>query len=163
MRPRHASLLLVAAPLLAGCINTDTAIFVAPTIEGPQLTVTGSSVLGTGVKGAFTLKLRLGARASGPSMVALGQFEIQGANDGAAIVQPLALDSGSTPFPVDVQPDSDVTVTLTFDSGAKPLAMELGAKLCDAAGVRFAGTIRDSLQDTDTPVTSDVVHAAGCQ
>jgi hypothetical protein len=159
---RLARFFLIAAPLLAGCPNTDTAIFVDPSIDGPQLTVQ-SSALGTGVKGAFTLKLHLGARASGPSMVSLGQFEIQDANKTGAIVSPLALDAGGTQFPVEVMQDSDVTVTLTFDTGSKLLAADIGKKLCDAAGVLITGSIEDSLQDTATPVTSGVVHAAGCQ
>lgn len=46
----HHLLLLAAAPL-AGCINTDTAVFVAPTLDTPTVTVT-SGVLGTGVSGA---------------------------------------------------------------------------------------------------------------
>jgi hypothetical protein len=152
-------ILFLAAPLLAGCPNTDTAVFVDPTIGTPTLDV-GGSVLVTSIKGSFPLDLHLGARASGPSQVSIGQFEIQDAKKTGAIVTPLPLDSGSTQFPVTVEPDSDVNVTLTFDEETK---QETVTKLCDPAGVIITGTIEDSLQDTATPVESAVVHPTGCK
>lgn len=154
-------LLLVAAPLLAGCPNTDTAVFVDPSIDAPAMTVQ-SSPLGTGLTGSFTLGLHLGARASGPSMVSIGQFTIQDAQKKGDIVSPLALDSGTTQFPVTVEQDGDVNVALTFDTGTKLLPADVGPKLCDAAGVIITGTIEDSLQNTATPVESAVVKPAGC-
>ena len=153
--------LLALGLLLAGCPNTDAAVFVDPSIDAPTLAVQ-SSALGTGLHGGFTLSLHLGARASGPSQVSLGQFEIQDAQMKGAIVSPLVLDAGATMLPVTVSPDSDVTVTLTFDTGAKPLPADLAAKLCDPAGVVITGTIQDSLQTGATPVDSAVIKATGC-
>lgn len=146
--------LLFVAPLLAGCPNTDAAVFVDPTIGTPTIEA-GSSVLVSSIKGSFPLNLHLGARASGPSQVSIGQFEIQDAKKTGAIVTPLPVDSGSTQFPVTVEPDSDVAVTLSFDMEAKA---DVVMKLCDPAGVIITGTIEDSLQDTATPVESAVVH-----
>jgi hypothetical protein len=155
----HTLLLLAAAPL-GGCINTDTAVFVDPTLDTPTLTVT-SNALGTGMTGAFHLKLHLGARASGPSTVRVGQFDILDAAQSKTIVSALALTSAPT-FPVTVQPDSDVDVALTFDTGTKLLDMALGKDLCASAGVVVGGKIEDSLQDTATQVASSVFHAS-CQ
>ncbi|MFT3774406.1 MAG: hypothetical protein QM820_54295 [Minicystis sp.] len=157
----HPLFLMAAAPLLAGCPNTDTAVFVEPSVASPTLTVAGSA-LGASVSGGFTLSLHLGARASGPSAVSLGQFAIQDATQTADIVSPLTLDSGSTSLPVTVEPDSDVQVALTFDTGAKLLPADVKDKLCAAAGVVITGTLQDSLQDTSTPVDSAVIHASGC-
>lgn len=150
-------LLFLAAALLAGCPNTDTAVFVDPKIEAAELTVT-PGVLGTSVKGSFTLKLHLGARASGSSQVSTPTFSIEDPKKSGALSVPIAVDGGATQFPVTVEPDSDVTVTLTFDTGAKPLSKDLATPLCDPAGVIIAGTIEDSLQDTATPVESAVLH-----
>lgn len=152
-RPVRSILLLLAAPLLAGCPNTDAAVFVDPTLGTPTIEVS-SSVLAAGVEGSFSLNLHLGARASGPSQVSIGQFEIQDAKKTGAIVTPLPLDAGSTQLPVTVEPDSDVAVTLTFDMETNADAV---MKLCDPAGVIITGTIEDSLQDTATPVESAVV------
>lgn len=158
MRSPFTALLLLAAPLLAGCPNTDAAVFVDPSIESPVVAVT-SSVLNTGVAGSFTLKLHLGARASGPSQVNIGQFSIMDASMKTALVTPLALDAGSTQLPVTVAQDSDVTVALGFDD---LFEKDLAGALCDPAGIVVSGTIEDSLQNTATPVDSAIFHPTGC-
>lgn len=158
---RALLLLLSASPLLAGCPNTDTAVFVAPAIESPTLDVT-KGLLGTSVKGSFTLTLHLGARASGPSDVSDLSIDIRDANDASITDITALLDAGATQFPVRVEQDSDVDVAMTFDSGSKPIEDALATKLCDPAGVSIGGTIKDSLQDSATPVGSDVIHATGC-
>lgn len=154
--------LLLAAPLLAGCPNTDAAVFVAPTIESPAVAITGNSLLGSGIKGSFKLTLHLGARASGPSSVSVPTFSIEDAK-GSSSILPLAAMLTSVPeLPVNVEPDTDVDVSFTFDSGSKPIDKDLVPKLCDAAGVTIGGTVQDSLQDSPTPVDSAVIHATGC-
>lgn len=155
----HTLLLLAAAPLV-GCINTDTAVFVAPTLDTPALTV-ASSVLATSITGGFHLSLHLGARASGPSSVTPGQFDILDATQSKTIVSALTLDSAPT-FPVTVEPDSTVDVTLTFDKGSNLLDTGAAKDLCMGAGVVIGGKIQDSLQDTATPVVSSIFHAT-CQ
>lgn len=154
-------LLPAAASLLLGCINTDTAVFVDPTIEDPGFTVM-SSVLGTGItNGAFDLSLHLGARASGTSMVSLGQFSILDATMKTTIVGALDLAS-STHFPVTVEQNSTVVADFTFDTGTSLLNMSMGTELCASEGVVIGGSIQDSLMDTQTPVYSDVFHPSGC-
>jgi hypothetical protein len=161
MRLSSCLALLAAAPLFAGCINTDTAVFVDPSIETPVLTVS-KIALGTTVTGSFTLKLHLGARASGGSMVTMGELEIQDSQKTKALIAPLVVDAGSTPMPVPVAPDSDAVVPFKIDTGTKPLLTQVGTDLCDAGSVVITGTIQDSLQDTATPVESPVFQVAGC-
>jgi hypothetical protein len=53
-------------------------------------------------------------------------------------------------------------VAFTFDTGAKPLPVDVKPKLCDPAGVVIGGAIQDSLQDHATTFASAVFHPAGC-
>jgi hypothetical protein len=156
-----ASLLLVATPLLGGCVaDNETVVFVEPTVEQASVQV-GGSALGVTVKGGFKLRLVLGPRASGPSQVKIGAFSIKDAGEKGDVVPALALTS-ATMFPVTVQPDGEVTVDFTFDTGASTLPVATKDALCAPAGVRIAGTIEDSLQQGATPVVGAVVQATGC-
>ena len=159
---RFLALLLAAAPLL-GCINTDPAVFVDPTLSAPTATVT-SAPLGTTLSGSFDLDLHLGPRASGPSTVTLGEFSIEDAAQTAPIGSSLTVAS-STTFPVTVQLDSDVDADFTFGigaDGAGTVTSTVATQLCAAAGVVISGTIHDSLMDTSTPTVSPVFHPSGC-
>jgi hypothetical protein len=155
-------IVFVGAPLL-GCINTDAAVFVDPTLSAPAATVVIEPAnQGTGImNGAFHLDLHLGARASGPSTVKLGEFSILDAAQTGPIVSPLNVAS-STAFPVTVQLDSDVNADFTFDTGVKLLPATDATPLCAAAGVVISGTIDDSLMGTSTVTTSPVFHLGGC-
>jgi hypothetical protein len=154
-------LALVAGASSLACINTDPAVFVAPTITAPAAMVV-SAALGTGItNGAFNLDLHLGARASGPSTVKLGEFSILDAQQTGPIVSPLNVTS-STSFPVTVQQDSDVNAAFTFDTGSALLKSSVATQLCAAAGVVISGTIDDSLSGTSAGATSPVFHPAGC-
>jgi hypothetical protein len=154
-------LLAPAAALLLGCPNTDTAIFVAPSIDDPACTVS-SSVLGTGITGgAFQLSLHLGARASGTSMVSLGSFSILDATEKTTIVDVLKA-SSTTHFPVAVAQDSTVVADFTFDTGADLLPSNEATELCAPAGVVIGGSIQDSLEDGQTTAYSEVFHPSGC-
>ncbi len=147
---------------LAGCINTDAAVFVEPTIESPAATVKGGA-LGVTIEGNFTLKLHLGPRASGPSTVKLGAFSILDAKQSAAITS-VQIGTTSTQFPATVDLDSDVTASLPFDLGSKTLPEDPDkARLCDPAGVVIGGTIEDSLLGGSTPFFSSIIHPSGCQ
>jgi hypothetical protein len=153
---------LFALPLLlAGCVNTDAAVFVEPTIESPTATFKGGA-LGVTISGNFTLKLHLGPRASGPSTVKLGAFSILDAGQKAAITS-VQIGTTSTQFPVTVDLDSDVSASLPFDLGSKTLPEDPSkSKLCDPAGVVIGGTIEDSLLGGSTPFFSAIIHPAGC-
>ena len=163
MRP-HLLLLpitILALPLaLAGCINTDAAVFVEPTIESPTAVVSGGA-LGLKIAGHFTLKLHLGPRASGPSTVELRDFTILDSNQKGSLAA-IEISKSSTTFPATVGLDSDVSSELDFDVGTKTLPSADKAKLCDAAGVVIGGTIQDSLQAGSTPFFSPIVHPTGC-
>ncbi|XXX75270.1 hypothetical protein WMF30_47245 [Sorangium sp. So ce134] len=157
----HAAATLAAAALASlasGCIDTDAAVFVEPSIAAPEAIVS-SSALGTGLQASFALRLHLGPRASGPSRVAVRAFEISSADQKTAIVAPLPAET-TTALPVEVAPDSDVTVAFTFDTGAAgtTLPAEAAAALCAAEGIRITGAIEDSLEDGATPVASAVFH-----
>ena len=149
-------LLLPALAFLAGCPNTDAAVFVEPTVTEPALTVKGGT-LGVGLEGSFTLSLHLGPRASGPSQVSLGSFTLTDASQKETIVDSLAV-ATTTQLPVTVDLDSDVDVPFTIDTGSDLLPAEVKDKLCDPAGVVISGTIEDSLQNRPTPLASAVIH-----
>ena len=147
--------------LSAGCINTDAAVFVEPSIKkAPEVTVS-AGVLGIGLTGSFQLSLHLGPRATSASKVSLGTAEIVDAGKKGAIVAPLPV-AAPIELPVTVELDSDVDVPFTFDTGDKPLKSELLPELCDPMGVVLSGAIQDSLQDHVTPFASAVFRPAGC-
>lgn len=147
------------AMMASGCINTDAAVFVEPSIAAPEATVS-SSALGTGLAASFALELHLSARASGPSRVAALTFAITSADQKTSIVEPLPVETTAA-LPVEVAPDSDVTVAFTVDTGAQggTLPADAAAALCAAEGIRITGAIEDSLEDGATPVASAVFHA----
>ena len=155
---RLSPLSLLVSTALLGCINTDTAIFVDPTLSAPTAMV--STVLvngvpfGTSLSGSFTLDLHLGARAAGPSMVTLGQFAILDATQTTSLVPALKL-TEDVSFPATLQPGgSDVVAHFTFNTGADPLMSSAKAGLCAGAGVVISGSIEDSLAGRSVPVTS---------
>ncbi len=153
--------LVLTALAQAGCAGEDEAIvFVDPSIESPQLAVSGSA-LGVSLSGGFRLRLVLGPRASGPSQVSLGSFAITDAEQKTPVVASLAVAS-SVPLPITVQPGSDVGADLIFDTGADTLPAEIEDALCAPAGVRIAGTVQDILQDGATPVASEPFQPTGC-
>jgi hypothetical protein len=145
---------------ITGCVNTDAAVFVEPSIESPTAVVKGGA-LGVTIEGTFTLKLHLGPRASGPSTVDLRDFNILDAKQSGTLA-PIEISKSSITFPTTVDLDSDITSDLTFDVGTKTLTSATKTKLCDAAGVIIGGTIQDSLQATSTPFFSPIVHPTGC-
>ncbi|WP_437588378.1 hypothetical protein [Sorangium sp. So ce1000] len=155
-----AAALAVASSAVAasGCIDTDAAVFVEPTIAAPEATVS-SNALGTGLTATFALELHLGPRASGPSRVAVRTFALTSADQKTSIVAPLPVET-ATALPVEVAPDSDVTVAFTVDTDAQTLPAEAASALCAAEGIRITGAIEDSLEDGATPVASAVFHAS---
>ncbi|MEO7329436.1 MAG: hypothetical protein ABI193_12710 [Minicystis sp.] len=155
-------LLLPLALLFAACVNTDAAIFVEPTVESVEATVDGGT-LGVALSGNFHLRLHLGPRATGPSVVQLLSAKILDAQQKAEIIGALPVTKTSPAVPVTVALDSDVDLIVTFDTGTKLLPGELSAKLCDAEGVVLGGTIQDSLQTTATVFASPAFHVSGCK
>jgi hypothetical protein len=144
--------------LLTACVNTDPAVFVTATLGEPALAVSGGS-LGTSAKGGFTLKLHLGARASGPSTVQLQSFSVVDTTN-VAIIDPLKITTDKV-LPVTVAQDSDVAIACAFDTGANPLPKAVKDKLC-AGQIQFVGTFDDSLENTATSVESVPFQPTGC-
>jgi hypothetical protein len=152
-------LVLVALPLaLAGCVNTDAAVFVEPTITDATAAVSGG-LLGVTIAGKFKLNLHLGPRASDASKVDLREFNILDAKQSGTIA-PIQISKSAPTFPLTVDLDSDVSADLDFDG--KDLPKEAKTDLCAAAGVIIGGVIQDSLQATSTPFFSPIVHPTGC-
>ncbi|MDI3289386.1 hypothetical protein [Polyangium sp. 15x6] len=161
MKLRALPAFLALSSLLAGCIGeNEDVVFVEPSISAPTADVQ-AGVLGATVTGSFTLKLVLGPRASGPSTVQLGSLAITDAPNQQSVVSGLSLLSPK-PFPVVVQPDSEVTFDFFYDLGDKTIPEETENALCLPAGVRIAGTIQDSLDVGATSVASDVFEPTGC-
>lgn len=155
MRPLAFVFILVGAAPFGGCVNTDPAVFVAPKIDAPAA-MEQSSVLVAAVTGSFVLDLHLGARASGPSMVTLGEFSILDAEQTTTIVPALKL-TGSLTTPIEVSPNSDENDDLSFSNEPSTSAV---SQLCAKAGVVISGTIQDSLLDSSTSVTSSVFQVS---
>lgn len=161
MRPHLllASVSILALPLaLTGCVNTDAAVFVEPTIEHGEAAVSGGT-LGVSVKGAFTLKLHLGPRASDSSKVDLVSFNLLDAGQKAEITPIVLSMQDST---ITVAPETDTTQLISFDIGGKTLPSATKPKLCDPAGIVIGGVLQDSLLATSTPFFSPIVHPTGC-
>ncbi|MDC3980470.1 hypothetical protein [Polyangium jinanense] len=158
MNLRALPAFLALSSLLAGCIGeNEDILFVEPRIEAPTADVK-AGVLGATMTGSFTLKLVLGPRASGPSTVQLGAVAITDAPNQQSIVSGFSLIS-TQPFPVTVQPDSEVTIDFELD---ETISQETADTVCLPAGVRIAGTIQDSLEVGATSVASDVFKPTGC-
>ncbi|MDI1432984.1 hypothetical protein [Polyangium sorediatum] len=152
------ALLLGLSSLLAGCIGeNEDVVFVEPRIEAPTVDVK-VGVLGATLTGSFKLTLVLGPRASGPSTVQVGAVAITDAPNQQSLVSGLSLVS-TTPFPVTVQPDSEVMIDFELD---KIIPEGTVDALCLPAGIRIAGTLQDSLQVGATSVASDVFNPTGC-
>jgi hypothetical protein len=144
-----------------GCIDTDAAVFVEPSIEGPSADVAMSS-LATALGGSFTLRLHLGARASGDSQVTVRQFSVSSADRSSEIVGALAV-SQSPPSPVTVvRGGDDALVTVSFSADDNLLDTAAIGPLCDPAGIVIHGTLDDALLGATTPVSSDSFTAGMC-
>jgi hypothetical protein len=149
---RFLAPIVLFAPLLLGCPNTDAAVFVDPSIVSPSLTA-GKSVLQSGITGGgFTLELHLGPRASGPSTVTLGEFSVMDAHEMNTFVPALKVqdtDSAWATGKATVQLDSTLTTAFTL-----PMQTVDITQICSAGMVVIAGTIDDSLQGRQEPVYS---------
>jgi len=161
MRRVHLSFALFClASSLLGCIGNEAVVFVEPSITAPEASVS-ATFFGVTVNGSFKLVLSLGPRASGPSTVELGSVAMTDADNKQSVVPSLSLISDKAP-PFTVQPDSEVTIGMIFDTNGKVLPDETKTTLCAPAGVHIAGTIKDSLEDAVTPFASSAFKPTGC-
>lgn len=153
---------LVSAALfalsVAGCIDTDTAVFVDATLDNPSLAV-GEETLGASLNGSFDLTLHLGARASGTSTVTVQSFSLA-TEDGTVIVESLPVSSPAGA--ITVEPGgTDTVVPFTIDTGSDLLDAAVKDQIC-AGPVVVTGVIDDSLATSATPVESEPFSASGC-
>jgi hypothetical protein len=151
---------LLASLGLTSCIDTDTAIFVEPSIENPSLTVVDGP-LGATLGGSFDVVLHLGARASGPSETEFVSFSVKSADESEVLVENLPV-SASASLPVTVEPGGeDVIVSFEIAQEGDVLDPSLVDALC-AGNVVFSVVIEDSLSTTSTPVISAPLQPGGC-
>lgn len=144
MRYLPAFLLLPA--LLAAC-GDKAAILLTADIRQPTVSVADGAA-GSTLSGSFQLVLALGAEASGPTHVTLGNFSLQ-TEAGVSLVDVLKLDS-SPEFPIDLDKGATQTVSFTFDEDS----VDRDA-LC-AGRVRIVGSVLDSLKGGTDPVSSEL-------
>ncbi len=151
--------LILAAPALASC-DPDTAVFVEATIASVNLSVTQSSLV-TAVSGSFLLRLHLGPRASDASEVDLGAFSVTNEAQDLTIHEPLGVDPDPT-FPVTVDVDSDVHVTVAIPEQDNQMDVDALDLLCAGDGVRIVGALDDALRGGTITVASAPAHPSGC-
>jgi hypothetical protein len=160
------SSLVLLAPLLAGCPNTDPAVFVDPSLSSPSLALSPSGGLGQGIQGGgFSIDLHLGARAAGPSTVTLGTFSVLDAELKGAIVPSLDVSAEGTSFSTGsavVEPDSDLLVSFLIPPATGTLPSTTVTELCASAGVVIGANIEDSLRGTSVPFYSSPFQTTGC-
>jgi hypothetical protein len=163
MDPRMTSALGAALLAMAGATgcNPDTAVFVEASIDSVTLAAEQSS-LSTGVAGNFILSLHLGPRASDASEVDLGLFSITDASRSTTIVPTLGFTAAPS-FPVTVDVDSTVDMTITLPAEDNLVEADALTALCAAEGVVVVGAIEDSLAGGGTvDVASDPTTLSGC-
>lgn len=154
--------LLASTGCSSGGINTDPTIFVDAKVTNPTVAVE-QKALGTAVTGGFTLSLHLGARAVGPSDVALQGFQLKSTDENTVVVDALPLAAKGQTFPITVDPGTDEDVDVVIDLGNDLLAKDIGQKLCNFGEVRYIGSITDSLRGGTIPVRTDPpVKVTGC-
>lgn len=152
--------LALALGPLGGCIDTDAAVFVDPSISAPEATI-NSGALGSTLSGTLRLSLHLGPRASGSSRVTALSFTIQSADQKRTLLEPLPVVSPAE-LSFSLDPDSDADIVIRFDTEKKPLAAATRDALCGAGTVRVTGVLDDSLKGGSTPVTSEPFTITGC-
>lgn len=151
---------LATAAGTIGCVDTDPAVFVDATIEGPSATLAEGTLVTT-ITGALSLWLHLGPRASGAAEVSLGQVSLTSADGVTSLVSPLAV--GADPaFPVTVEPDSDVVVGITFAPADNELATDTYDTVCSAGELALVVALDDSLRGGTLRVTSPAFLPEGC-
>jgi hypothetical protein len=143
-----------------GCVDTDPAVFVEASIETPSATLAAGTLVTT-IAGSFALRLHLGARASGPADIDLGQVSVTTSDGATTLVAPLAVATDST-FPVSVEPESDRLVAFTFAAEDNQLEAAAYDAICAAGPIVLTAALDDSLRGGTLRVTSAAFSPAGC-
>lgn len=147
---------LLCSALCVGCINTDPAVFVVASVENETAGVESSSLV-TGFDGGLNLRLHLGARASGSAVVSLQALQLIAADGNTLLHAPLSYEA-SAEFPVTIDQDATLNVSLLFPASSNQLPTGLEQSLCSSEGVLYRAVLEDSLRgaslnaDSATPV-----------
>jgi len=111
-----------------------------------------NGAFGARVEGGFRLDLALGAEASGPTSVTVGNFSLQ-TEAGEPIIEVLKVETPRA-FPLQMNQGDEKTVNFNVaEDGVDQ------AKLC-AGKLRVVGSVQDSLSATTKPVQSALVALA---
>lgn len=156
----HAAALLLGAAVLEGCVDTDATVFVDAYVDDPVATVAQETLVST-ISGSFTLRMHLGPRASGPAQVELGALSVTSLDHTTTYVDVLQVQT-SSPFPVTVPVDSDVTLSVVFDAEDNLLETDVYDAICQAQTIDIWGTLDDSLRGGATTVRSSGFSVGGC-
>lgn len=141
--------LLASSGGVAGCIDTDAAVFVDATVGNASLAASGGGLVAS-LSGSFALELHLGERASGASEVTYQSFSLKAADD-TVLIESLPV-SPDTPSPVTVEPGGDVVVTFTIDNDELPV--DVKEAICNAGQLKISGVLEDSLESESSPIES---------
>ncbi len=161
LQARASSLLAALLALgMAGCINTDAAVFVEASIVDPVVTLQGSPAA-MGISGSYTVKLHLGPRASGPSEVGLGAFTIMNASRDKTLIDVLKLVAKPS-FPVSVAVDSDTLVSVSMSAEDNIQLVETTDALCQAGDIVISGALDDGLLAATINPVSEPFAPGGC-
>lgn len=155
------SVLLVSACALVatGCIDTDAAVFVEPSLVAPVLALS-TSPLATALSGEARLELHLGPRASGPSTTGVTALSLVSA-DGSRTLAPSLGFTASPTLPTTVAIDSTAAVALAFAAADNTLPASGDAALC-AGPVRMRAVVDDSLRGVAVTCDSEPFAVSGC-
>jgi hypothetical protein len=111
------------------------------------------NAFGASLEGGFRLDLALGAEASGPTSVTLGNFSLQ-TEAGEPLIEVLKAETSSV-FPLQLSKGDERTVNFNVNEDGVDKA-----QLC-AGKVRVVGSVQDSLSATTKPAQS-ALFALGC-
>ncbi len=150
---------LVFSVLLAGCIDTDPAVFVDPSIGAPSLTVETTALV-TALSGGFSLALHLGPRAASPSTTGVSAASLVG-EDGAVTLAPTLGFTSLPTLPTTVPVDDTVTVQVTLALQDNLLPADATSTIC-GRNVKIRALVEDSLRGVPVTIDSAPFTVGGC-
>jgi hypothetical protein len=143
-----------------GCVNTDPTVFVDASLADGTVTVAKGPLVST-VAGSFTIDFHLGPRAADTAEVSLGALSLVNADRSTTFVPSLAVVTAPA-FPVRVELDSDVVVTVSFSAQDNQLQTATYDAICGAGSVVISGAFEDSLRGTTSTMASGAITPGGC-
>ncbi len=157
---KRLAILLIGAPLVGGCIDTDAAVFVETTISEPTATAQ-SNALASGLGGSFEVKFHLGSRASGDSEVTLRSVSVSNADRSQTLAQALKVATAPA-FPVNVPRGGDSFVTVSYSADDNLFEPDALTALCDPAGIVVSLNFDDGLLGATGVASSQPFTVLNC-